>query len=92
VHLFFVARLCVVTLQFLSRNHKLAVLIIAAVAAVITPTPDHFNLGWVMFPLLLMHEIGLLPARLACRLARGQLDPKSTEPLECRPSRITTRC
>lgn len=52
----------------LSQNHKYAVLIIAVIAAVITPTPDPFNVGLVMLPLLLMYEIGILLAKLAYRL------------------------
>jgi len=66
--LFFLARLRVITPQFLSQNRKFAVLIIAVIAAVITPTPDPFNMGLVMGPLLLMYEIGILLARLAYRL------------------------
>ena len=67
--LFFLARLRVITPQFLSKNRKFAIVIIAVIAAVITPTPDPFNMGLVMVPLLLMYEIGILLARLAYRLA-----------------------
>ena len=66
--LFFLARLRIITPQFLSQNRKFAILIIAVVAAVITPTPDPFNMGLVMVPLLLMYEIGILLAKLAYRL------------------------
>jgi len=66
--LFFLARLRIITPQFLSKNRKFAIVIIAVVAAVITPTPDPFNMGLVMVPLLLMYEIGILLARLAYRL------------------------
>jgi len=52
----------------LSQNRKYAVLIIAVIAAVITPTPDPFSVGLVMLPLLLMYEIGILLAKLAYRL------------------------
>jgi sec-independent protein translocase protein TatC len=67
--IFFLARLRLVTPQFLSRNRKFAILIIAVIAAVITPTPDPFNMGLVMLPLLLMYEIGILLARFAYRSA-----------------------
>lgn len=66
--LFFLARLRIITPQVLSKNRKFAVVIIAVIAAVITPTPDPFNMGLVMVPLLLMYEIGILLARLAYRL------------------------
>jgi sec-independent protein translocase protein TatC len=65
--MFFLARLGVVTPQFLSKNRKFAIIIIAVVAAVITPTPDPFNMGLVMLPLLLMYEIGIVLAKVAYR-------------------------
>jgi sec-independent protein translocase protein TatC len=65
--IFFLARLRVVTPQFLSQNRRYAILIIAVVAAVITPTPDPFNMGLVMLPLLLMYEVGILLAKVAYR-------------------------
>ena len=65
--MFFLARLGLVTPQFLSKNRKFAVIIIAVIAAVITPTPDPFNMGLVMIPLLLMYEIGILLAKVAYR-------------------------
>jgi sec-independent protein translocase protein TatC len=65
--MFFLARLGIVTPQFLSKNRKFAIIIIAVVAAVITPTPDPFNMGLVMLPLLLMYEIGIVLAKIAYR-------------------------
>jgi sec-independent protein translocase protein TatC len=65
--MFFLARLGVVTPQFLSKNRKFAIIIIAVIAAVITPTPDPFNMGLVMLPLLLMYEIGIVLAKVAYR-------------------------
>ena len=65
--IFFLARMRIVTPEFLSKNRRIAVLIIAVVAAVITPTPDPFNMGLVMVPLLLMYELGILLAKLAYR-------------------------
>jgi sec-independent protein translocase protein TatC len=65
--MFFLARLGIVTPQFLSKNRKFAIIIIAVVAAVITPTPDPFNMGLVMIPLLLMYETGILLAKIAYR-------------------------
>jgi sec-independent protein translocase protein TatC len=65
--MFFLARLRVITPQFLSKNRKFAIVIIAIVSAVITPTPDPFNMGLVMIPLLLMYELSILLAKLAYR-------------------------
>jgi len=65
--MFFLARLGVITPQFLSKNRKFAIIIIAVLAAVITPTPDPFNMGLVMLPLLFMYEVGILLAKIAYR-------------------------
>ena len=66
--IFFLARLRIVTPELLSKNRRIAVVIIAVIAAVITPTPDPFNMGLVMLPLLLMYELGILLAKLAYRM------------------------
>ena len=63
--IFFLAKLGIVTPAVLSRNRKYAVLVIAVLSAVITPTPDPFNMILVMAPLILLYEIGILLARLA---------------------------
>ena len=63
--IFFLAKLGIVTPAVLSRNRKYAVLVIAVLAAVITPTPDPFNMILVMGPLILLYEIGILLAKLA---------------------------
>jgi len=67
--MFFLARLHIITPQFLSKNRRYAIVVIAVVAAVITPTPDPFNMGLVMLPLLIMYELGILLAKLAYRLS-----------------------
>ena len=63
--IFFLAKLGIVTPATLSRNRKYAVLAISVLAAVITPTPDPFNMILVMAPLILLYEIGILLAKLA---------------------------
>ncbi len=63
--IFFLAKLGIVTPAVLSRNRKYAILVIAVLSAVITPTPDPFNMILVMAPLILLYEIGILLARLA---------------------------
>lgn len=63
--IFFLAKLGIVTPVVLSRNRKYAVLVIAVLAAIITPTPDPFNMILVMGPLILLYEIGILLAKLA---------------------------
>jgi len=63
--IFFLAKLGIVTPAALSRNRKYAVLVIAVLSAVITPTPDPFNMILVMMPLIILYEIGILLAKLA---------------------------
>jgi sec-independent protein translocase protein TatC len=63
--IFFLSKLGIVTPAALSRYRKYAVLVIAVLAAVITPTPDPFNMILVMLPLILLYEIGILLAKLA---------------------------
>ncbi|NLE75138.1 MAG: twin-arginine translocase subunit TatC [Chloroflexi bacterium] len=60
----FLARLGIVSPKFLSKNRKFALLIIAVLAAMITPTPDPFNMTLVMLPLFGLYEVGVLLARL----------------------------
>jgi len=63
--IFFLAKLGIITPAALSRYRKYAILVVAVIAAVITPTPDPFNMILVMVPLILLYEIGILLAKLA---------------------------
>jgi sec-independent protein translocase protein TatC len=56
-------RIGVVTRQTLARNRRYAVLVITIISAVITPTPDAFNLAMMAVPLYLLFEIGLVGMR-----------------------------
>jgi sec-independent protein translocase protein TatC len=47
-----------------ARNRRYAILFITIVSAVITPTPDAFNLAMMALPLYLLFEVGLLGMRL----------------------------
>jgi len=63
--IFFLAKMKIVTYETLVKNFRYAILVVAIVAAVITPTPDPFNMLVVMFPLLGLYAFGVLLARLA---------------------------
>jgi len=63
--MFFLAKIGLINAKQLSRYRKYAILVIAIIAAVITPTPDPFNMSLVMGPLWILYEIGVLLARLA---------------------------
>ncbi|MBN1400573.1 MAG: twin-arginine translocase subunit TatC [Anaerolineae bacterium] len=74
---FFLAKLHVVTAKQLARYRKYAVLVIAVIAALVTPTPDPINMAIVMLPLYLLYEVGILLARFAVR-SRTEDTPEST--------------
>ena len=63
--MFFLAKLGVVTAKQLAQVRKWAILGIAVLAALVTPTPDPVNMMIVMLPLYLLYEIGIVLARLA---------------------------
>jgi len=50
--------------EFFSRYRRHAILIIAILAAVLTPTPDAFNMSLMGIPLYLLYEAGVFIAKL----------------------------
>jgi len=54
----------VVNVRFLTRNRKYAILLVAIVAAVVTPTPDVFNMSLMGGPLYILFEIGVILVRI----------------------------
>jgi sec-independent protein translocase protein TatC len=54
----------VVTAKFLTKNRRYAILVIAILAAVVTPTPDVFNMSLMGGPLYLLFEIGILLVKM----------------------------
>ncbi|HBY93996.1 MAG: twin-arginine translocase subunit TatC [Ardenticatenaceae bacterium] len=63
--IFFLAKLRIVSYQTLVKNVRWAVLVVTILAAVITPTPDPFNMMIVAVPLMLLYLFGVLLARFA---------------------------
>ncbi|MFA6955584.1 MAG: twin-arginine translocase subunit TatC [Thermoanaerobaculia bacterium] len=57
--IFFLARLGIVTPQFLLRNFKYAVVAIFIIAAVITPTPDMVTQSALAVPMILLYALGI---------------------------------
>jgi len=62
---FFLAKVGVVNAKSLSRYRKYALVAIAILAAMITPTVDPLNMMLVMGPLILLYEISVILAKLA---------------------------
>jgi sec-independent protein translocase protein TatC len=50
----------VVNAAFLTRNRKYAILLIGIIAAVVTPTPDVFNMSLMGVPMYVLFEIGVI--------------------------------
>ena len=63
----FLARVGIVSPQMLTSNRKYAIVLLAVLAAVITPTPDPFNMAVVMVPLFVLFEVGIVLARIFYR-------------------------
>lgn len=63
--IFIMSKIGLVTPQFLIRQWRFAVLIIAIAAAMITPTPDPFNMALVMLPLFVLYGFSILLSYLA---------------------------
>lgn len=65
--MFVLARLGLVTAKGLARRWRYAVVIIAVMAAMITPTVDLVNMGLVLLPLLVLYLLSILMAWVAYR-------------------------
>ena len=59
VLIFFLILLRIVTPRFLMRHSRYAILIIFIIAAVVTPTPDIFNMTLFALPMLVLYYLGV---------------------------------
>jgi sec-independent protein translocase protein TatC len=69
---FVLARLGVVTAAQLLKGWRIALLVIAIAAAVITPTGDPINMILLMVPLILLYALSILLASLAKKDDQGE--------------------
>jgi sec-independent protein translocase protein TatC len=60
----FAGRTKMLSRQFFARNRKYALLLIAITAALLTPTPDIFNMALMGGPLYILYEFGIVILRL----------------------------
>ena len=67
--------------SFLTRNRRYAILLIAILAAVVTPTPDVFNMALMGGPLYLLFEIGVISGQNH-RDEKGQSEKRLSPELE----------
>lgn len=56
----FLAKMGIVTVAFLNKNRKYAILINFIIAAILTPTPDVVNQMMMGIPLLILYEISVV--------------------------------
>jgi sec-independent protein translocase protein TatC len=54
----------VIDAAFLTRNRRYAILLIAILSAVLTPTPDIFNMALMGVPLYFLFEIGVILVKI----------------------------
>ena len=62
--IFILSRLGLVTGEFLARQRKYALLINAVVAAFITPTTDAVSMMFMLIPLFIFYELGIVIAKI----------------------------
>ncbi len=60
IFMVFLARVGVFKRRFYEKNRRYAILLIAIVAAALTPTPDVFNMALMGVPLYLLYESGII--------------------------------
>jgi len=63
--LLILSRLGFVSVAFLTRNRRYAVLVSALATAILTPTPDAYTMSMLLVPLLGLYEISILVVRIA---------------------------
>src|SRR6202023_3970714 len=73
VLVFFLSLFGIVTPQFLWKNIRYAILIIAIVAAIITPTPDATTMLIFMAPMIGLYFVGIAVSAVAVRKKNRQL-------------------
>lgn len=64
IFMVFVAKVGVLSRGFYERNRRYAILVIAILAAVLTPTPDVVNMMLMGGPLYLLYEAGIIILRM----------------------------
>ncbi len=68
--MFLLGKIGLVNARFLSAYRRHAILLITVLSAIITPTPDPFNLALMAVPMYLLFELGILLVRVAQRPSR----------------------
>jgi len=75
----FLARAGLVSVSFLNRNRKYAILINFVIAAILTPTPDIVNQMMMGIPLLILYEVSVVSVWFFGRKTFRGFERKSIE-------------
>ena len=65
--MYLLAKLGIINAKGLAKQWRFALIIIAVVAAVATPTPDPINMAILMAPLFILYLLGILLAAIAAK-------------------------
>jgi len=75
--IFFLSLFGIVTPRFLWKNFRYAILIIAVVAAIVTPTPDATTMLIFMMPMVGLYFVGIAVSALVLRKKKQQIEAES---------------
>lgn len=65
--MFLLSRLGIISPKRMSASRRYAIVVVMVAAAIITPTPDPFNMLFVAAPIYLLYEVGIIFAKIAAR-------------------------
>jgi sec-independent protein translocase protein TatC len=64
IFMIFMAKIKILPRSFFEKNRRYAALVISVIAALLTPTPDVFNMMLMGVPLYLLYEVGIIVLKL----------------------------
>lgn len=79
IFMVFLSKMGVVSVSFLNRNRKYAILINFIIAAILTPTPDIVNQMMMGVPLMVLYEISVVAVWLFGRKGFTGFEPSTKE-------------
>lgn len=64
IFMIFMAKIKILPRSFFEKNRRYALLVISIIAALLTPTPDVFNMMLMGLPLYMLYEVGIIALKL----------------------------
>lgn len=84
--IYVLARVGLIRAKVLKENWRLAVVIIAVLSAMITPTIDPVNMGLVMGPMIVLYFLGIVLANVAERSRAREMSERESQTDSISPS------